>query len=494
MSGDWVVAALFLIAAVLLLSRLENGCLWQDEAETAVLARNTRHFGYPRAFDGRNLIEVPASYGRGPAEAWIYSPWLPFYLLAGVFALAGESTWAARMPFALLCLLTVFLTWRLARRLTENRTIRRLSVALMAGSVPFLLHMRQCRYYSLAAALVLAVCLAYLMFLREPTGKRATVLGAALVLLFHATFGTFVPVFAAVLTHQALWGTPQTRRRSILLCAVVTALTLPWALFFYRSGFVGTFSLGRVARHFEYYVRITNKYLMPLAAMAVGSGLLWLTRRRPAATAPRRPPEAVWFLALMAAAQLAFLLVPDQRHMRYLIPAFPLLALAEAWWLAGWWARSRWAGAILTALALFTNALQSPRPRLPLADFMGELTHAYRGPMDGVVEYLREHARPGDVAKIPYDDRTLMFYTTLAVEPPSDFLRESYPRWIIIRRDWIPKPFFNSEYFRRIEAGYDRIVLDGPDVLWQNREDPGSHHFRTVQGVPPVVIYRKREI
>ena len=495
---DGVVLVLLAIAGVLLLSGLGNGCLWQDEAETAVLARNTLRFGYPRAFDGQSWVEVDW-LGYGPGEAWVYSPWLPFYLLAGVFALAGESTAIARLPFALFGLASVYLTWRLARLLTGDRRVQRLSVALLICSVPFLLHMRQCRYYAMGTALLMATCCAYLRWLNDPSLKRAVVLGLVLVLLFHTNFGTFVPAFAAVVVHQAVWGLRAGRRRFAAACAIVAGLTIPWALFFYRSAFVGAFSLGRAADHLEYYVRVTNKYLAPLAFMAGMSALGWLARRsgwwrgRPATF--RAPAPAVWrFLILMVGAQALFLLVPDQRHMRYLIPTLPLLLIGEAWWIAVWMTRARIMGWLFALLALFTNVLQSPHVRIPLTDLVYELTHEYRGPMDGVIGYLRGHARPGETAKIPYDDRTLVFYTGLAVERPSQFQQESYPDWVIIRRDWIPGEFFTSGYFKRIEAAYDRIELDAPDLLWQNREDPGSHHFRTVQNASPVVIYRKRNV
>jgi len=141
---DWLIGLLLAAAAVLLLSNLDNGYLWQDEAETALVARNTLTFGYPRGTDGRNAIDI-APFGYGPGDAWIYNPWLPFYLLAGVFALAGQSTWSARLPFALLGWLSVFLTWRLVRRATPDRWVQRLTVALLTCSVPFLLHMRLCR-------------------------------------------------------------------------------------------------------------------------------------------------------------------------------------------------------------------------------------------------------------------------------------------------------------------------------------------------------------
>jgi hypothetical protein len=195
----------------------------------------------------------------------------------------------------------------------------------------------------------------------------------------------------------------------------------------------------------------------------------------------------------MVIAQALFLLIPDQRHMRYLVPVLPLLLIGEAWWFAVWLARRRWLGRVLVSLALFTNVLQSPHIRVPLWDFAYELTHRYTGPMEGIVRYLHDQGQADQVVKVPYDDRTLMFYTTMRVEGSSRFLQESYPDWVVIRRDWVPAGFFDSEYFRRIEATYDRIELDAPDILWQNREDPGSHHFRTVHDAPRVVIYRKRE-
>ena len=494
---DRVVLGLFMVAAVLLLANLGNGYLWQDEAETAVLARNTLAFGYPRASDGTNIVEAgPFRYG--PGQAWTYSPWLSYYLLASVFAVFGESTWVARLPFALLGFLSIYLTWRLARRLTDDVRIHRLSVALLTCSVPFLLHMRQCRYYSLTTALLLGMCLSYLTFFKQPSARRAFTLSLVLVLLFHANFGVFVPACAALIGHQLMWGRTETRQRSWIVATMTAALTVPWAVFFYQPAFVGTISLARVADHAEYYVRITNKFLVPLAFMGLGSVALWWAKQRArplGGTPPRRPvpKEIRWFLILLVGAHLAFLLLPDQRHMRYVIPIFPVLVIGQAWWLTAWLNRSRLVGWGMAGLMLFTNVLHSPHARIPLAAFAYELTHHYTGPMEGIVDYLQVHGRSEDVAKIPYDDRTLMFYTNVQVERPSRFLHESYPEWVIIRRGWIPQDFFASHYFDRIQEQYERIELDAPDVYWQNREDPGSHHFRTVQDAPRVVIYRKKE-
>ncbi|MBI3011910.1 MAG: glycosyltransferase family 39 protein [Candidatus Omnitrophica bacterium] len=492
---DPVIIALLILSGVLLLAHLDNGYLWQDEAETALLARHTLQFGYPRGYDGRqNYIEIEP-FGYGPREAWIYNPWLPFYLLAGVFALAGESTGAARLPFALCGLLTIFLTWRLAAWLTDDRRIQRFAVALLTFSVPFLLHMRQCRYYAMATLLLIAVCLAYLAFLARPTLKRAMGLAALLTLLFHTNFGTFIPCALALFLHQAGWGSRETSRPFLIGMGLVIALTFPWILYFYRPAFIGAVSLERLYRHLEYYVRVTNKFLVPIGFMAAMSGVFALTRRAPPpSNGTRRPSALPWFIVLMVGVQVAFLLIPDQRHLRYLMPLFPLLVIGEAWWFVRWWLGGPWPrlGWVMVALALFTNVLRSPHAAVPLVDFVYELTHRYVGPMEGVVGYLRSHGRPDQVVKIPYDDRTIMFYTNLKVERPSEFLRETFPDWVVIRRGWISPHFFEGSYLRRIQATYERIELDAPDAYWQNREDPDLHHFRRAWWPPPVVIYRKR--
>ncbi|MDP3703262.1 MAG: glycosyltransferase family 39 protein, partial [Candidatus Omnitrophota bacterium] len=392
---DWVIVGLLGIAALFLFTNLDSGYLWQDEAETAVLARNTLQFGYPRAFDGRNYVAIESAIGYGPGTAWVYSPWLPFYLLAAVFAVAGESTVAARFPFAVFGCLSVWLTWRLARRLTPDRWIQRLSVALVVCSVPFLLHMRQCRYYSLTTVLLLAICLSYLHFLTQPTRGRSVWLGILVALLFHTNFGLVLPVIGAMLIHQVRWGTRMTQRWLLSAGGVGAALTVPWALAFYRPGaFTGTMTAQRLMDHAEYYVRVTNKYLMPLAAIAVSAIVwrLWRWEKSPTPHRGRLSPSIRWFFALLAGLWAVFLLLPDQRHMRYLIPLAPLMAIGTAWWLAAWMARSRLIGWSLTAVALLTNVLQSSHLKIPLADFAYELTHTYRGPMEGIVDYLNAHA------------------------------------------------------------------------------------------------------
>ena len=85
-ADPWLILLLAAGAALLLANLGDgNGRLWQDEAETAVLGKNTLHYGYPRAFDGVNRVNSAMPTAAG--DAWTYHTWLPMYLVAGSFAL-----------------------------------------------------------------------------------------------------------------------------------------------------------------------------------------------------------------------------------------------------------------------------------------------------------------------------------------------------------------------------------------------------------------------
>jgi hypothetical protein len=50
------VAGLLLVGALLIFPNLDDRYLWDDEAETALLAKNVLRFGVPVAWDGVSLI------------------------------------------------------------------------------------------------------------------------------------------------------------------------------------------------------------------------------------------------------------------------------------------------------------------------------------------------------------------------------------------------------------------------------------------------------
>jgi len=99
---------------------------------------------------------------------------------------------------------------------------------------------------------------------------------------------------------------------------------------------------------------------------------------------------------------------------------------------------------------------------------------------------------------IVYEDLPLKFYTHLRVFgglTGDDLEAARGAEWIILRYD-NPAPVCrsNRETLRRFlaEGDYARIVLDAPELPFENREDVRLHHFRTVEAARRVEIWGRR--
>jgi 4-amino-4-deoxy-L-arabinose transferase-like glycosyltransferase len=181
-----LVALGIVVGALLIFAGLSQRYLWDDEAETALLAERVLQFGVPLAWDGSSLVSQECGQDYDQNYVWRQTPWLPIYVAAASFKLFGVSTFAARLPFALLGLLSVPSMYLLARRVFNDWTTAHLAAASLLFSVPFLLHVRQCRYYSLA--IFASICILYFFFsLRERPRLAAAGLALSLTMLLHTS-------------------------------------------------------------------------------------------------------------------------------------------------------------------------------------------------------------------------------------------------------------------------------------------------------------------
>ncbi|MDA8156294.1 MAG: hypothetical protein M0Z52_07560 [Actinomycetota bacterium] len=132
-----------------------------------------------------------------------------------------------------------------------------------------------------------------------------------------------------------------------------------------------------------------------------------------------------------------------------------------------------------------------------MPDYIYEITHNYRGPIDGIVEYLQKHANKGDVVAITYGDMPVKFYTGLRVVgglTGEDLTPAKNADWVIIRRHVICEKDMRVRKFLLAEVPlgkYDPIVLNYPDLPFENREDPAQHLFRTAKDYPVVIFHRR---
>jgi hypothetical protein len=288
-----------LAAAVLLLWRLTDTYLWQDEANTAVLAVRLLEHGKPLAYDGRNLIsddnyvamdpktiEERTHDGRRAFEdcvrrgvlkadgMWTFHPWGQFVLAASSIALLGRTTLAARLPFALAGLATVFALYWLVFRVCRSSLMATVACALLTLNVYWVLHGRQARYYSLTSLFLVLTLLAYV---RWQQGARfgAPVFVAMAWCWFQVDYGTVWPVFGILFLDaivHALRADWRSAWKPVTAGLALLGAIVPF-LFFYRLSHRQSGLLGTWPHRFHGALFNINEYVVPavvvLAALVV---------------------------------------------------------------------------------------------------------------------------------------------------------------------------------------------------------------------------------
>ena len=227
--GVWPVWASVVLAvavvATVYLYRLGGAPLWGDEAGTGLFARNVLHYGYPLAFDGRNLSIYDGGAELNADLAVAKIPWIQFYVGALSLAVFGDDAQGLRALFALLGLATFFPL----RSVLRSRVPSPLFVAMLILITPqVVLFHRNARYYS-----VLTVIFALLVWVVCNIGlsksKRFGLASICMVLLFHAHPVAAAACGLALVLHAALL-----RRHFfvyISACVVGIASWLLWVAF-----------------------------------------------------------------------------------------------------------------------------------------------------------------------------------------------------------------------------------------------------------------------
>jgi 4-amino-4-deoxy-L-arabinose transferase-like glycosyltransferase len=490
------LAAIASLAAVLLLTNLGNRYLWQDEAQTALLARTILDGGIPLGTDGRNSFSQERGAEFGEDGVWRWHPWLSFYLVAASFATFGENAGAARLPFALLGVASVVLTGCTARRLWRDRTAALAAAGTLALCVPFLLLHRQARWYAAAAFLSLLGLHAYTRIRPGAWGAVATLVGAA-TLLFHTHYLYATTLLVALILHALLFERP--RLRGVLAGAAATGLlNLPWIVWFagvrYADNYAERlFDPTTSLRYARRYLLLTMRDFLHPLFLGVPVGLAaWFT----AFPSKASPPDAetrrgVWLVVLFCAVTLAALaLTSPGAYVRYLTPLVPPLFLLVGLAVAATMRLSRILGLALVATWIAVAG------HLPL--FLHELRHDYDGPIEGIVEFFQEHGQPGDTIAITYGDLPVKFYGDFRVIgglTGEDLSEARDADWILLRKHahTEEEKRVRAELLQHLSPGtYKRYEIPAPDLAWGNREDVRLHRFATVQGYDPIVVFGRR--
>ncbi len=234
---SWLVlCACFLIFGLSVLVRIESPLLWNDEAETAMFGERILQYGYPKIFDGKNIVYSldlsDKALGKiNRWDAYTVSGWTQYYVASiGVWLASHEKdlyvkTALVRLPFALLGILAVLLQAMLtASFITKEKSHQRFWISgfflLEALSYSLILHLREARYYSILIFAVSLVLTYYAATQRAVKNHRTTWILGYLSLLF--TVMTFPPagiscILALIITEILSWKTKTSLEKSSAL-------------------------------------------------------------------------------------------------------------------------------------------------------------------------------------------------------------------------------------------------------------------------------------
>ena len=532
-----IVSVLLAIAAVLVFWHLGSPCLWEDEAQTAVVAKHILSQGVPAASDGKNLVSIFPDHKDIRDGIYIWQGWLPSYLAAGSMAVFGRNAFAARFPFAVAFVVLIGFFYVFLRKHGDRNRHLWLTVVLTLSCVPLLLHARQCRYYILVPLLNLLIIDAYLSALKEPKLKHLLLLSVWATALVNTFFpGAFllgVALGMDVIRRRPAW---QVLKGLAIAAGIVVLVNLPMAWFVriwdrrigYQSGYEDPAVFGMFLLR---YLLTLNNYIFPLSLIVVACVLRWRTLKN-----LFKDDLRFLFLAVCLTQFIGFSLLSDYPVTRYLIGIVPFVMFFAATCLEAVTFNRSWLLWPVAILVIGSNLLQVlPLPLLrqtslqttrwtraginpefldreniplsfgrgevkelinfslgsPLLDFLRSIIHPPRGPIDWLVEYLDKNAAPTDRVKISYEDMALMFHTDLPIVSASE-VGAPAPEWMIFRH--FNQMIMDEEFVRETsKVPYSKVTIPFPDLQWNNQPDQVYHYYDTPAKdlAPPITVLKK---
>ena len=523
---NWGLAAVLVLAAFLLFYNLGQRPFWQDEAETACLAKSVLKTGLPYAFDGLNVVsqEEEREFDKVGGYLWRWSPWIQIYLQATGFAIGGLTAAAGRAPFAIAALIAVFWTYRLVARHFGDRTWALMAATLLTLCVPYLLIGRQARYYAPGTLFVLWTLDAFLSDWQRRAGPMVAMF-VGMILLFHANYLLFLS-FAPTALAAALFVYPEKfhlRRLSVLAGATLAVAVVPGIMLYRIGRQSGMFDILLVPENLMLYFADLSMFCIPLP---ISVYLAWRWRRF--FTRLERPAEAgerfVLFAAVLIVLSLLFLGLVPQRFFRYIAHLLPLCAILLAYLVRRLWDFSKVSAVLLFCLLAFTNWLAVyPMERLkivnrpwqndfrmltslnfPIKLFVTELVCGYPDVNTSIVDFFKANAKPGQTIVAEYGDLPLQFALDgvrvvggLQGPVPADVRPDWVLRRRVVRVNRDRFLFGAREFTDSLELtrDFERVPVPMPDETFGNRtDDPNHHYFIPVEAPQKALeIWRRKE-
>lgn len=492
LQSNWLALAIILIiGGYLLIYDLGDGYLWQDEAETACVARTVLQNGVPKGFDGVNYFSQQDGQEYGENYTWKLHPWFQFYWVAGFFGLFGESTFTARIPFALLGLGSILLSFFLSLSIWNDRKTAWFTAAFFAVSTIFLILTTQARYYGAVMFFSLYALYGLIAIIKE---KKYGLIhyGLGSFLLFHSHYLFALNFWGVSLVYTFLFERKIFKKTTILTLGL-WSVCIPFMLWLIDTPYGASFELGSnfdeglkvFVPYFFTYILAPLWLIVPFVFYFFGKDFKKLQLNWTA----EKP--LLLLIALIAGNILLLLLLTPNAFPRYLCGTIPFAFLLKGR-IAGWLSQIH---LVLALAALFAVLFIGDLPK-----YINKIHEDYDGPIEGMVKFIKKTSNPAEVIGISYGDLPLKFYLPqtriyggLANDLPKD---PSILDIIIIRQHSITDRDFKVNEFLidqlNKSGAYQAYKINVQDQNFQNRETPHEHSYVTPELTHPLIIHKKQ--
>jgi dolichyl-phosphate-mannose-protein mannosyltransferase len=522
---------LFLLpySALLIFLGLGDGALQVDEGMDTFVSTTILKFGVPMHSDGTNATMLFADIFDG---LFLYRTWVPYYLQVLSLSVLGQTTVAARLPFAFVGLISVIAIYFLALRLTASKFTAFLSALFLASSVPALIYFRTARYVGFSILLTILLIYFYIQIFEDKKWKSSPFTIVA-ILFFHSMYVAFAGIVLGILIHFLLHRKKirSENAKRVPRCAMIIAcFTLPWlmaispvfshiAQFYTSTSNLVDTSFTGYFKHFLGYLFQTNNYIFPFIFLP----FLFLKKLHPYKLQ----------IQLLTICIVSHLVVSSTHAIplyQYVAGVIPLLFILLAMVVTMSFQKGFWPPALLSGILIFTNILHTgplfpvkkylqnqedgfgSSPYLQYASFtfmretqlssvfykhLYQISHPYQGPLDKVLEFFKTHGNSSQTCYIDNESESLAFYTGIQVIAGNALDLKSPPDWIVLRgdhRNLSQADPVTTILNTIIESNpYREILLDIPAIRINNSYEIQIHQFRSPESTERVIIYQRMD-
>jgi hypothetical protein len=503
--------------------------LWGDEAETALLAYNINNFGVPTAYDGKNYITLRgAGIDTNSDNIWTWTPWIDEYITAGSFSIFGKTATAARLPFAIISLLSVLLLALLINKVFKNNEVTLVVLLFYITNVTFILHSRQCRYYSLVFLSQIWLIYGFYQLLKNKGLYGIINTFIPLAIQFYSNYMLVVPNLITLLFFSLLFFRRygfQLLRNIIFSFSFFVLSVLPWLLYAKPWQQTGDLSFQYFTSNLMYYLTEINFHIIPFIIFVIQpvfflsgkllkqepeknefSGNLIAGNVNNEIYSPDADSAYILkFLWLQIPFVLLLLALTQWQFNRYLIILVPALIILSVVIIIRY-LKNRIIRYILVSMLCLTNVfsvislpLESRHNfEFPILKYALELTSKYNDKLTDIIGFLKKEGSPEQSVYTPDPDFPLIFYTDMKIVDirlnqnidvnnlPDWILSESASGLFPMKNEIVPP--------KEIMNLYEMIILKvHKNSNFDNLPDPDTHTSFTSKEYREFKIYRKRE-